>query len=72
MTRDSPGQFRDVPFGDGCVDFVNLFKLLKRLNYRGTFLIEMWTEKAEEPLIEIIKARNWIEYKMQQAGWYNA
>ncbi|ENZ0174047.1 L-ribulose-5-phosphate 3-epimerase [Providencia rettgeri] len=72
VTETCKGQFRDVPFGEGCVDFVNLFKLLKRLNYRGSFLIEMWTEKADEPLIEIIKARHWMEDKMQQAGWYNA
>ncbi|WP_283558183.1 L-ribulose-5-phosphate 3-epimerase [Providencia rettgeri] len=58
VTETCKGQFRDVPFGEGCVDFVNLFKLLKRLNYRGSFLIEMWTEKADEPLIEIIKARH--------------
>ncbi|MEQ4674786.1 L-ribulose-5-phosphate 3-epimerase [Providencia vermicola] len=72
VTDTCKGQFRDVPFGEGCVDFVNLFKLLKRLNYRGTFLIEMWTEKADEPLVEIIKARQWMEDKMQQAGWNNA
>lgn len=72
VTETCKGQFRDVPFGEGCVDFVNLFKLLKRLNYRGSFLIEMWTEKADEPLIEIIKARHWMEDKMQQAGWHNA
>lgn len=71
VTASSPGQFRDVPFGDGCVDFVNLFKTLRRLNYRGTFLIEMWTEKAAEPLLEIIHARHWIEDKMRQAGWDN-
>ena len=72
VTDTCKGQFRDVPFGEGCVDFVNVFKLLKRLNYRGTFLIEMWTEKADEPLVEIIKARQWMEDKMQQAGWNNA
>ncbi|HHR5860306.1 TPA: L-ribulose-5-phosphate 3-epimerase [Providencia alcalifaciens] len=71
VTDSCKGQFRDVPFGEGCVDFVALFKQLKQLNYRGTFLIEMWTEKADEPLIEIIKARHWIEDKMQQAGWGN-
>ncbi|BBG60183.1 MULTISPECIES: L-ribulose-5-phosphate 3-epimerase [Providencia] len=72
VTETCKGQFRDVPFGEGCVDFVELFKLLKRLNYRGTFLIEMWTEKADEPLVEIINARHWIEDKMRQAGWNNA
>lgn len=47
VTASSPGQFRDVPFGQGCVDFVGVFRTLKALNYRGSFLIEMWSEKAE-------------------------
>lgn len=68
VTQESAGQFRDVPFGEGCVDFVTVFKTLENLNYRGTFLIEMWTEKSAEPVLEIIKARQWIEQKMQQGG----
>ncbi len=47
VTGQSPGQFRDVPFGEGCVDFVGIFKTLHELNYRGSFLIEMWTEKPK-------------------------
>ncbi|MDO4435078.1 MAG: L-ribulose-5-phosphate 3-epimerase [Cardiobacteriaceae bacterium] len=69
VTETCKGQFRDVPFGEGCVDFVQVFKTLKALNYRGHFLIEMWTEKAEEPVLEIIKAKQWIEGKMKEAGW---
>lgn len=68
VTGQSPGQFRDVPFGEGCVDFVGIFKTLHKLNYRGSFLIEMWTEKAKEPVLEIIQARRWIE-ALQQAGF---
>ncbi|AVX38041.1 L-ribulose-5-phosphate 3-epimerase [Yersinia enterocolitica] len=68
VTHHSPGQFRDVPFGEGCVDFINVFKTLKQLNYRGAFLIEMWTEKADEPVAEIVQARRWMEQKMRQAG----
>ncbi|CAI0762864.1 L-ribulose-5-phosphate 3-epimerase ulaE [Serratia fonticola] len=68
VTETSPGQFRDVPFGEGCVDFVALFRTLKQLNYRGVFLIEMWTEKADEPVAEIVQARRWIEQQMQQGG----
>ncbi|QUY47749.1 L-ribulose-5-phosphate 3-epimerase [Serratia plymuthica] len=68
VTESSPGQFRDVPFGEGCVDFVAVFRTLQQLNYRGAFLIEMWTEKAEEPVAEIVQARRWIEQKMQQGG----
>lgn len=69
VTEHSPGQFRDVPFGEGCVDFVGIFKTLHELNYRGSFLIEMWTEKAKERLLEIIQARRWIEARMQEAGF---
>lgn len=68
VTPDYPGKFRDVPFGEGCVDFLQIFKTLKELNYRGTFLIEMWSEKSPEPLIEIIKARQWIQSKMLESG----
>lgn len=70
VTQTSAGQFRDVPFGEGCVDFVHIFKVLKELNYRGAFLIEMWTEKAKEPVLEIIQARNWIIDKMTLGGLY--
>lgn len=44
-----------MPFGEGCVDFVGVFNTLNQLNYRGAFLIEMWTEKAKEPVLEIIQ-----------------
>ena len=68
VTAHSAGQFRDVPFGEGCVDFVDVFSTLQQLNYRGAFLIEMWTEKASEPVLEIIQARRWIEARMQEGG----
>lgn len=69
VTPDFPGQFRDVPFGEGCVDFAKVFRTLRKLNYRGTFLIEMWTEKAGEPVAELINARRWIESRMREGGW---
>lgn len=69
VTGEFPGQFRDVPFGTGCVDFVGVFRTLKALNYRGTFLIEMWTEKAPDPVRELTSALKWMESKMAAAGW---
>jgi len=69
VTETCKGQFRDVPFGDGCVDFVTCFRTLAELNYRGAFLIEMWTEKADEPIAEIINARRWIEQRMKEGGF---
>ncbi len=70
-TKTFPGQFRDMTFGSGQVDFIAAFKTLKKLGYRGAFLIEMWTEKAPEPLLEIIAAKRWIEDKMSEAGWFD-
>jgi L-ribulose-5-phosphate 3-epimerase UlaE len=69
VSSSSPGQFRDVPFGKGCVDFVSVFRTRKKLNYRGTFLIEMWTEKSSEPVKELINARRWIESRLIEADW---
>lgn len=43
-----------MSFGEGCVDFVGIFKTLYKLNYRGFFLIEMWIEKVKESVLEII------------------
>jgi hexulose-6-phosphate isomerase len=68
VTQDFPGQFRDVPFGTGCVDFVACFRTLAELKYRGPFLIEMWTEKAAEPVVEIAQARRWLLEQMRRGG----
>ena len=43
VTESSKGQFRDVPFGQGCVDWEAMFDVLKKTNYNGPFLIEMWS-----------------------------
>ena len=47
VTEQSKGQFRDVPFGKGCVDWEEMFAVLKQTNYQGPFLIEMWSENCE-------------------------
>lgn len=64
-----PGAFRDVPFGEGTVDFVQCFKTLGQLNYSGPFLVEMWTEKSADPLLEIRKARQWVGERLQAGGY---
>jgi hexulose-6-phosphate isomerase len=64
-----PGKFKEVPFGDGCVDFAGAFAVLARLGYRGPFLVEMWTEKAAEPLAEIARARDWLLDRMREGGY---
>lgn len=69
VTGDSPGQFRDVPFGEGCVDFVAVFRTLARLAYSGPFMIEMWTEKSDDPAAAVAGARTWILERMQEGGY---
>ncbi len=63
-----PGQFRDVPFGQGCVDFVAAFRALAALDYRGCFLVEMWTDRAPDPVGAAARARRWILGRMAEGG----
>jgi L-ribulose-5-phosphate 3-epimerase len=63
------GAFRDVPFGEGGVDFVGCFRTLRELGYAGPFLVEMWTEKAADPLAEIRRAREWVGERMARGGF---
>jgi len=63
------GAFRDVPFGEGSVDFVDCFKTLHGLGYAGPFLVEMWTEKAADPLLEIRRAREWVSERLRAGGY---
>ncbi len=72
VTPDFPGKFKEVPFGDGCVDFVTAFETLKELNYSGPFLIEMWTEKSGNPEKEIVEARKWLIDKMVVSGFLSS
>lgn len=67
-----PGVFKNVPFGDGVVDFKRCFETLKQSGYCGPYLIEMWSETAEEPMLEVAKARDWVKAQMVQAGLVGA
>lgn len=69
VTTESAGQFRDVPFGQGCVDFLGLLKSLKRLDYDGTFLIEMWSEKSPDFKKEIETAKEYLYPRLKEAGY---
>lgn len=69
VTKTHKGTFKEVPFGTGCVDFPAVFAKLKELKYSGPFLIEMWTEKAQDPELEIIEAREWIFARMLEGGF---
>lgn len=71
VTENSKGQFRDVPFGQGCVDWDYMFDVLKKTNYQGPFLIEMWSENCEsveETRAAIKEAQDFLYPLIEKAG----
>ena len=68
VTKDHGGTFKEVPFGDGCVDFPLVFNTLKNMKYTGPFLIEMWTERADDPEQAILDAKAWLLERMRDGG----
>lgn len=63
------GQFRDVPFGEGEVNFISIFRKLNELCYRGPFVLEMWGDKLENPLAEISRSRQFVLEKLAKGGY---
>ena len=71
VTETSKGQFRDVPFGAGCVNWEAAFDILKKTNYNGPFLIEMWSENCEtveETKAAIKEAQDFLYPLIKKAG----
>ena len=64
-----PGIFKCVPFGEGTVDFGELFQTLRNLKYQKPFLIEMWANndidnKQDDVIKDIRAAKNWLYNRM--------
>jgi len=64
-----PGIFKCVPFGEGTVEFGDLFGTLRELKYQRPFLIEMWADNDkeytfEESVQEIVEAKKWLFSRM--------
>lgn len=73
VKETKPGVFKEVPFGEGQVQFTEIFKKLKELNYQGMFLIEMWADNSivqsvEQASKKISEAYRFVTEKMRQAG----
>jgi len=41
------GIVRNVNFGEGIVDFISVFNILKSISYNGPLLLEMWDDKKK-------------------------
>lgn len=50
------------------MDFVRCFETLLASGYRGPYLLEMWSEKANDPLRAVREARAWLVERMVEAG----
>lgn len=68
VTADFKGKFKEVPFGEGCVDFTGCLRTLKRLNYAGGLTIEMWTEKSDNATEAIKEARQFFDQIFKAVG----
>lgn len=69
VSATSSGKFKEVPFGEGCVDFIGCLRTLKRLNYNGPFLIEMWSETSDIPTQEIKQAKDFLFPLLKEVGY---
>ena len=64
-----PGVCRDIPFGEGMVDFRQLFFEMKHIGFSGRILLEMWADASLDPLREISRAYRFILENMHAAGY---
>ncbi|WP_025729914.1 L-ribulose-5-phosphate 3-epimerase [Atopobacter phocae] len=71
VTPTFEGKFKNVDFGAGCVDFRGLLMTLKRLEYNGPFVVEMWSETLDEPIPAIEAAKDFLWPMLKEAGYIN-
>jgi predicted hexulose-6-phosphate isomerase len=50
-----PGITRNIPYGEGIVDFVSFFKLIRSMDYKGLLVAEMWATDDRQSSIEYVK-----------------
>ena len=62
-----PGIYRDIPFGEGIVDFDLCFKTLAAIGYNGFLVAEMWCYDKEEFHHYLPKASAFLLKKLNEA-----
>lgn len=70
VTPTSKGKFKDVAFGEGCVDFTGLLRLLARLQYSGSYTIEMWSgdNHVPDPIADVKEAKQFFDQIFKEVG----
>lgn len=61
------GKFKNVPFGEGCVDFPLCFSTLDNLEYSGSFLIENWHQEGIDDVEQCKKDKVFIEEQYKKS-----
>lgn len=69
VSKEFPGKFKSVNWGEGSVDFLGALKTLSRINYQGCFVIEMWSENDANPEESIVKAIEFLNPFFKEAGY---
>ena len=64
------GVVRNIPFGEGKVDFISAFKVLKNVGFNGPFLLEMWADDKKDNFVTIKNSREWVVEKLRQASYF--
>ena len=67
VTKDFKGQFKCVPFGEGCVDFAGCFAKLEELHYTGRYLVEMWNDPSIDNEDRILHSVKFLEEEYSKA-----
>lgn len=60
-------EFRRVEFGEGVVDFIDFFKILNEIQYKGPFVVEMWSDEDLDSIPDAKKAKEFLHEKMNIA-----
>lgn len=63
----TPGCSRDVPFGEGIVDFKACFRMFDDLNYSGLFVVEMWSKEELEFIPYLGEVNDFLRRQITEA-----
>jgi L-ribulose-5-phosphate 3-epimerase len=59
------GVTRRVPFGEGTVDFLDAFRVIRDIGYLGPLVVEMWADDRDDALLAVKEAKNFLLEKMK-------
>lgn len=61
------GKFRDIPFGEGEVDFDLFFRTIHEENIHGPFTLEIWAHNYSDPVEAAGLALNFVKSKYERS-----